>query len=242
MSQLSPYGLQVLQLLPKLVKLDNDDVTAQERTENLEAAQKASQPQLSASNVSIAAPQLPAVATQGPLGANPVLEQVHQPAELQAALAPPPQVISNCLAELSDTCCANLVRCCICLQADSSSTSTAGCPVISPPAAPLASITKSSAEPSAPLPRLQPSFRAQENTLAKCSQSAHGSSSSNVLYAVIALLGDLDESSLQIVRAEASAFPLLKWLVLIDFPTISSPSSCRLQFHCMIKSCTCLAD
>lgn len=171
------YRSKVLQLLPKLVKLDNDDVTAQERKESLEAAQKASEPQPSASNVSMPSEQLPVVASQLPLGANPVLEQVHQPAQLQAALAPP-------------------------LQADSSNASLAEYPIMPQPAAPLAVTTKSSAEPSAPLPHSQPSFKAQENIGARCTPTSNGSSSSNVLYAVIALLGDLDERSLRLVRAE----------------------------------------
>ena len=107
------------------------------------------------------------------------------------------------------------------------------------PAAPLAVTTKSSAEPSAPLPQSQPSFKAQENIGARCTPTSNGSSSSNVLYAVIALLGDLDERSLRLVRAEAST--------CVSSPQMQHVNTALQRANCcrhlsLSKSCTCLAD
>ncbi|KAL3151916.1 hypothetical protein ABBQ32_001046 [Trebouxia sp. C0010 RCD-2024] len=86
------YRHKVLHLLPKLIKLDNDDVTAEERSEKPQTVQHATEPHPSANPAQLSAEQPTAIASQTLLGANPVLEQVHQPAELQAALAMSPQV------------------------------------------------------------------------------------------------------------------------------------------------------
>lgn len=82
----------MLHLLPKLIKLDNDDVTAEERSEKPQMVQLATD-QPSADPAQLSAAQPTAVASQPLPGANPTLEQVHQPAELQAALAMSPQVL-----------------------------------------------------------------------------------------------------------------------------------------------------
>ena len=74
------------------------------------------------------------------------------------------------------------------------------------PAAP-SPIPAPSCEPSGRLLSSRPNLKAQDNMSARprAAFAANGTSSSNVLYAVIALLEDLDATSLQIVHAEASA-------------------------------------
>lgn len=90
----SQTHMQVLQILPKLTKLDNDDVTAEERPDSPHTVSQAAEPQSSACTVPPSTEKPSAVVAEQPfLGANPVLEQVHQPAELQAALATPHEVL-----------------------------------------------------------------------------------------------------------------------------------------------------
>lgn len=90
------FPLQVLQLLPRLTKLDNDDVTSQERS-NAEDKPDVCQ---TVSKVPPASPgplpaqDTPAMASPA-LGLNPALEQVHMPADLQAALEPFPVVCAT---------------------------------------------------------------------------------------------------------------------------------------------------
>lgn len=83
----------MLDLLPKLTKLDNDDVTAEERASKPQMMQQATELHLSAAAAQPSPHQPSAIASQALLGANPMLEQVHQPAELQAALAMSHQVL-----------------------------------------------------------------------------------------------------------------------------------------------------
>lgn len=201
--------MQVLQILPKLTKLDNDDVIAEERQDSLQTVPQATDPQPSACTAPPSAQKPSAVvAEQSFLGANPVLEQVHQPAELQAALATPHQVLCPTYSYLQSL--QHPAYCCCIWSVQASSLTgkdTQGAlPGPHLTAAPSFRSAPSS-EPSARVLSSKPSFKAQDNISAKppASFSAHGgSSSSNVLYAVIALLGDLDAGSLQIVHAEAS--------------------------------------
>ena len=82
----------MLHLLPQLTKLDNDDVTAEDRLDNPQTAQQATEPQPSASTVPLSTEQSPSVASQPLLGPKFVPAQV-QPAKLQAALAISHQVL-----------------------------------------------------------------------------------------------------------------------------------------------------
>ena len=203
--------MQVLQILPKLTKLDNDDVVADERpdtpqpvpTSHRASANLHAMYQLSSQKPSVG------VAEQPFLGANPVLEQVHQPAELQAALATPHQVLCPMYSNLQIH--QHPAYCCCCIWSVQASIlagkDTQGALPVPHLAAAPSFRSAPSSEPSARALSSKPSFKAQDNISAKPPAqllSTRCSSSSNVLYAVIALLGDLDAGSLQIVHAEAS--------------------------------------
>lgn len=78
-------------MLPKLTKLDNDDVADQER--------KDAEAQLDGKQA-VLPDQKPITASSAAPTPNPVLEQVFKPAELQAALEPTPLVSFVAVQEL----------------------------------------------------------------------------------------------------------------------------------------------
>lgn len=159
------YRHKVLQYLPKLTKLDNDDVTDEEKRD-AETKADATQADMKA-----------LIASSAACEPNPVLEQKFKPAELQAALGASPLPVD--------------------LQAQD-----AGC--IPPPVQSTASTPLPTAKPALVLQRQSVSFTAGNGLPARPHSNLAPASgcTSNVLYAVIALLGDLDESSLHIVKAE----------------------------------------
>ncbi|DBB16550.1 TPA: hypothetical protein ACH3X3_014812 [Trebouxia sp. C0006] len=160
------YRQKVLQYLPKLTKLDNDDVTDEEKRD---AETKAD-----ATQADTKAP----IASSAACEPNPILEQKFKPAELQAALGTSPLPVD--------------------LQAQDASCTPA--PVQSAAPTPLPT-----AKPALVLQRQSVSFNARNGLPARPHSNLAPASgcSSNVLYAVIALLGDLDKSSLHIVKAES---------------------------------------
>lgn len=159
------YRQKVLQYLPKLTKLDNDDVTVGEKRD-VETKADATQADTKAPIASSAAYE-----------PNLVLEQKFKPPELQAALGASPLPVD---LQPQDAGCTPL-------------------PVQSAAPTPLLA-----AKPALVLQRQAVSFNARNGLPARPHSNPAPASgcSSNVLYAVIALLGDLDESSLHIVKAE----------------------------------------
>ena len=98
----------------------------------------------------------------------------------------------------------------------------AGC--IPPPVQSIASTPLPTAKPALVLQRQSVSFTAGNGLPARPHSNLAPASgcTSNVLYAVIALLGDLDESSLHIVKAEVNSVNLLQAMLLVCMSCILS--------------------